>query len=795
MPTSVLGTTVRRLEDPDLLTGRARFVADLPATGALEAVFVRSPHPHADVLGVDATVARARAGVVAVLTAADLGLGPVPPLVMVHDGCPRTPLATDRVRFVGDPVALVVAVSREAAADAADDVVVDYAPRPAVVDPEAALEDDAPLQFDSVAGNLVAGARDPDDVRPLEAADVVVRARIVNQRIAVVPMEADAALAVPAGVDGAGQPPTCGAPRLTLWVSTQMPHGLAARLGPLLGLGDGELRVVAPAVGGGFGGKPGLIPEHAAVAAAALRLGRPVRWIETRSENLVAMAHGRGQVQYGELGVDRDGRIVSLALRIVADAGAYGGFNAALAMGSTRAMAQGVYRVPAIRVDVAAALTNTTPVGAVRGAGRPEAAALLERLVDLAAAELQMDPAEFRRRNLLQPSDFPFTTKTNARYDSGDYPRALSEALRRADYEALRAEQARRRARGTRFELGIGLACYVEVTAGGGGEFAAVEVEEDGSVVVRAGTSAHGQGHETAFAMLVAEELGVDLAAVRLVQSDTARVPRGGGTGGSRSLQLAGPAVQAAGRKVAAQARRLAAELLEAAEDDIALGPAGAAVRGVPARAVPWGRLVAEAARTGQPLAGEVDSHQAGATYPFGAHVAVVEVDVETGKVRPVRHVAVDDCGRVLNPLLVTGQQHGGIAHGIGQALYEAVVYDDDGSPRTATLIDYGLASAADLCGFETSTTETPTPLNPLGAKGIGEAATVGSTPAVQNAVVDALAPFGVRHIDMPCTPERVWRAIEAARAARPALWRDPPAVFGRLPLRVAPTREVEAEI
>lgn len=475
---------------------------------------------------------------------------------------------------------------------------------------------------------------------------------------------------------------------------------------------------------------------------------------------------------------------------MVGDAGAYAGFGGALAIGPTRTMAQGVYRIPALGYDVAVALTNTTPVGAFRGAGRPEAAAFLERIMDMTAVELGLDPAEIRRRNFIAPDQFPFTTQVGTTYDCGDYDAPLTEALRIAGYDELRAEQARRRAAGERRSLGIGISTYVEITAGGGGsEFGAVAVHPDGSATIRVGTSAHGQGHATSFGMLVADTLGIPLESVRFVQSDTATVPTGGGTGGSRSLQLGGSAVHTAAGKVFEQARELAAALLEADVHDIVPAHGGLGVAGVPDRTVGWPALATAAEEAG----GALDVEQDGATFPFGAHLAVVEVDVETGQVRPLRHIAVDDCGRVLNPLIVAGQQHGGCAQGIAQALWEHVEFDPDGNPLTATLADYAMPSAADLCGYEVANTQTPTPLNPLGAKGIGESATVGSTPAVQNAVVDALAHLGVRHVNLPCTPQRVWRAIRDAGSTDP--WREPPAVFATLPVRAAATSPEAAEV
>ncbi len=772
MPGSILGTSVRRVEDLDLITGASTYVGNLALDGMLHLAFVRSPLAHAAVIGIDTARAAAAPGVVAVLTAADLDLPAHHGLIPVNPDVPRPPLATDRVRFVGEAVAVVAAESKAAAVDAAELVEVDYDPLPAVVDPEAALEPGAPLQFPELGTNLAAGVRDAHD--PLAGAEVVVRARMVNQRLAVLPMEGNAIAVHPAPGDGHD---------LTIWVSTQMPHGFRRQAAQLFGLDTDRVRVIAPHVGGGFGGKAGMLAEHTAAVGTARALGRPVSWVETRSENLVSMPHGRAQIGYYELGLTRQGRIVGLRARLVADSGAYAGFGGALALGPTYTMSQGVYAMEAIGFSTAVALTNTTPVGAFRGAGRPEATAYLERLMDLAADELGLDPAEIRRRNFLDPAAFPLTTIPGAAYDIGDYDLPLREALRLADYPQLRAEQAARRESGDPVQLGIGLSVYVEITAGGGGsEFGSVTVHADGSATLSAGTSGHGQGHATAFAMLASDRLGIPMARIRFVQSDTAAVPRGGGTGGSRSLQMGGNAVAAAADDVLEQARKRAAELLEANPDDVELTEAGEfGVSGVPGITLTW----AQVASAGGELSAGLDFRQSGATFPFGAHVSVVEVDTETGRVTPVRHIAVDDCGRVLNPLLVQGQQHGGLAQGIAQALYEEVVFDPDGQPLTATLADYRMPTAADLIDFEVASTETPTPMNPLGAKGIGESATVGATPAVQNAVVDALRPLGVRHVDLPCSPQRVWSAIQQARSGTPAdPWREPPAVFATLPVR-----------
>jgi carbon-monoxide dehydrogenase large subunit len=470
-------------------------------------------------------------------------------------------------------------------------------------------------------------------------------------------------------------------------------------------------------------------------------------------------------------------------------------------------MAQGVYDIPAIRFDAAVAVTNTTPMGAFRGAGRPEAAEFLERMMDLASVELGIDPVELRRRNLLPAFSESYRTVMGTTYDVGDYRKCLDEVLRVAGYGELRAEQAARRAAGDRWQLGIGVAVYVEVTAGGEGEFSGLEVHTDGTASIRVGTSGHGQGHATSFSMIVSDTLGIPMEDIRFVQSDTAAVPRGEGTGGSRSLQLAGSAVLGAAEQVLDQAKALVAAELEANAADIVVHDGGRlGVAGVPARAFSWAEVAGLAAGASTSadsesasglLAAELDFKQEGATFPFGAHVSVVEVDTETGQVRPLRHVAVDDCGRIVNPMLVAGQQHGGIAQGISQALWEEILFDADGNPLTATFADYSIPSAAEFPSFETSNTETPTFRNPLGAKGIGESGTIGSTPSVHNAVIDAVSHLGVRHIPMPCTPERVWRAITAAAAGGPGaeaggrpLWSEPPVFFDHLPVREPGTED-----
>jgi carbon-monoxide dehydrogenase large subunit len=747
------GALLRR-EDPPLVTGAALYCDDLVAPGALHAVFVRAPLAHGRILAIDPAPAAAMPGVAGVFTAADLDLPPLPaggaPAAMA-----RPVLATGTVRFLGEAVAVVVAATRAQAIDAAEAVEVDYEPLEVVTDPRQALAADAPRLFEG-GGNLAKERRWPEPSRALEGAEVVVRGRFVNQRVAAAPIEPNAAVAVP-------EPERDG---LTLYAPSQAPFWTRDTVAEVLGMDQERVRVVVPAVGGAFGARIHTYPEQVAVAALAWRLGRPVRYVESRSETMLAMTHGRAQVQEVELAATRDGRITGLRARLLADGGAYPA-DATPMLSSTRYMASGVYRIAKVEVAWECVATNTTPVAAYRGAGRPEATAMVERAVDLLAARLGIDPAELRRRNLIPARAFPYTTATRARYDSGDYQGALDRVLAAAGYDELRGEQAARRQRGDVRQLGIGLSVYVEVT-GFGSEFGEVVVEPDGRITARTGVSPHGQGHETAFAQLVAATLGVGADQVGVVHSDTFAVPRGEGTMGSRSLQVGGSAVAGAATQVLEKARALAAHLLEAPAEDVAVFPGeGLGVAGAPSTALAWAELAAAAADPDRRppgmdagLAAAVDFEMEHSTFPFGAHLAVCEVDTETGLVRLLRHVAVDDSGRIHNRMLAEGQVHGGIAQGIAQALFEEVGYDENGNCLHGNLASYTMPAAADLPAFETQRTETPTPLNPLGAKGIGESGTIGSTPAVQNAVVDALAHLGVTHLDMPLTPERVWRAL-----------------------------------
>lgn len=718
---------------------------------------------HAHITSVDTTDAKAMPGVVDVYTAAELGLEPMKAMAMVPGSFARPYLASETVRYVGEPIAIVLAETRAQAVDAAEQVFIDYDPLPAVTNPEIAFEAGSPVLFPDHGSNAFSHMEFGEADGLFDGADVVVHGHFINQRLAAVPLESNGMLAVP-NPDSGG---------LTCWCSTQGAFASRSTLCKATGLDKEQVRVITPAVGGGFGAKMGAYPEQSMIAVLALRLQRPVRYAETRSENLLAMSHGRAQVHDVEIGATKDGKIVGLKVHAIQDTGAYPGMGVFLVF-LTRQMACGVYEIPKVRFVSDCVVTNTTSIGAYRGAGRPEAAALLERIMDMLAVELKMDPVELRRRNLIPPEAFPHETVTGASYDVGDYGAALDEALRIAGYDDLRKEQAARRERGDTRLLGIGVSTYVEVTAGGmTSEIGAVEVHTDGTVTVKTGTSPHGQGHETAWAQIVADQLGVPMDAITVIHSDTALVASGMGTGGSRSAQIGGSAVFKAGETVVAKAKLLAAHLLEAAPEDMVVfedAKPGVGVAGVPTSTIGWAELATAAADPSKlpegmepGLSSDETFDQGVASYPFGAHIAVVEVDMDTGKVELLRHIAVDDCGRILNPMLAEGQVHGGIAQGAAQALFEGVEYDEDGNPTTASLIDYKVPSAAELPSFETAHTITPTPLNPLGAKGIGESGTIGSTPAVHNAVVDALSGLGVKHIDMPLTPERVWRAITDA--------------------------------
>jgi carbon-monoxide dehydrogenase large subunit len=757
---SLLGNRVLRTEDPKFLTAGGDYVGDVALAGAATAVFVRSTMAHAHITSIDTADALAMPGVLAVLTYDDLGLPEMPPPFgpgMWPEAMGRPLLARGTVRFVGEPVAVVVADTAYAAADAAEAVIVDYEPLPAVVTLENALTNEV-LLFPEVGTNQASGIP-TGMVADTSGCDVVVQQRMVNQRVAAAPIEPRTSAAY---WDG---------DRLIHYASSQGSHIVLGALAQIYKLTPDKIRVITPDVGGGFGAKGVPSPEEVLVGELARRVGRPVRWSESRTENMTAMVHGRGQVQQVTIGGTRDGKVLAFGLEVLQEAGAYPALGTILP-GGTFLMHCGVYEFPSTGFDSKSLVTNTTPVGAYRGAGRPEAAAAIERAIDLFAAEIGMDPIEVRHRNFIAPFMDGHTTRSGATYDCGRFADALDLVIDRSGYAALRADQAGRRATGDRKALGIGISCYVEVTAMGGGaggitESGSVELQADGSIVAKTGSTPYGQGHETTWAMIISDATGVPMHKIRVLHGDTDVIPSSGLTGGSRSVQIAGSAMSDAATRLAANARAVAADLLEAAVGDVVLDTESGQfhVQGTPSKAVSWDAVATASAASGTLLFADNEFSQPAPSFPFGAHVAVVEVDLDTGLVTLVRHIAVDDCGTMINPLLVEGQVHGGLAQGAAQALLEEVRYDVDGNPQTSNFADYAIISATELPSFERVEMETPSPLNPLGAKGIGESGTIGATPAVHNAVIDALAHLGVRHIDMPCTPEKVWRALNTAAA------------------------------
>ncbi len=767
MGTRQVGAPVKRREDLPLITGQDRYVADIPLPGALWMAVARSPLAHAEIRRIDAVAARRQPGVVGVFTAADLNphfrtidmLIPAKAFDEVNVKGRRV-LAEGRVRYVGEPVAVALAEDPYLAADAAAALQIEYAPLPVVTDAEAALTPDAPLLYEDLGTNQ--GLRWTRTVGGVDGAfaraPVVVEARLANQRLMGVALE-------PRAVAAAHDP---GTGQLTVWASTQVPHSLRDAIAEQLGMAQDRVRVIAPRVGGGFGTKIALYPEDLLAPFLARRFERPVRWVATRREDLQATSHGRDLVAHLRLAADRSGRVLALDARLIANLGWCLFSDGPILPVLAAQMITGCYDIQTARVEVIGAFTNTMGTAAYRGAGRPEAAYFIERMMDLLAAELGLDPAEVRRRNFIPPEAFPYRAPLGPSYDSGEYARALEAVQAKADYPALRAEQARARQEGRL--VGIGLASYVEMCGFDEEEVSDIVVGPDARVTVLTGCSPHGQGHETSFAQLVADELQLPLDQIEVVHSDTQRVRTGTGTFGSRSLARGGMVAVANARSVRDKARRIVAHLLEAGADDIVLEDGVFCVRGVPDRRASWVE-VAEAAHGGRlpeglgpGLEAREDSAGQGLLFPFGAHLAVVEVDPETGLVRLRRYVSVDDSGPLVNPLLAAGQVHGGLAQGIGQALYEAAVYDADGQLLAGSLMDYAVPKADDLPAFESGHTVTPSPRTLLGVKGIGESATIGSTPAVANAVMDALAPFGVRHLDLPLTPARVWAAIRAAR-------------------------------
>ncbi|HEV8317522.1 MAG TPA: molybdopterin cofactor-binding domain-containing protein [Vicinamibacterales bacterium] len=780
-PSRVFGSGIRRREDPRLLTGTARYTDDMVLPGMVHAAILRSTHAHARIRRIDTSRAAAAPGVLAVFTAADAEnvLKPVPCLWLVPDtnlkiGTYRA-LAKDVVRYVGDAVAVVVAESPYQAHDALDLIAVDYERLPAVVDPKKAAEPGAPQLHDVAPDNIafhwtVAGG---DIDAAFASAEVVVRDRIVQQRLIPTAMEPRSALAhfVPATGE------------LTLWNTTQNPHIVRFATSVVTGIPEDRLRVIAPEVGGGFGSKIAQYPGDLITVMCSMKLGRPVKWTESRSENYQATTHGRDHVQDVEVAATRDGRVTGLRCTVWAG---MGGYLSTAAPGIPTIlhglMLSGPYRIPAVKEDVFGVYTNTTPVEAYRGAGRPEATFMLERMMDKVAQATGLDPVEVRRRNLIPPFENGHDVVTGLKYDSGNYEGALAKALTHVDYDGLRAEQQEARKRGR--YIGIGVATYVEICGlgpsqvagavgfqGGLWESAIVRFHPSGKVNVFIGASPHGQGEETTFAQIVADELGVGVNDVKVIHGDTENTPMGWGTYGSRTTAVGGAALAVATRKIKEKAKLLASHLLEAAVEDIDYAGGRFFVRGVPDtyKTIQDIALLANVAWNlpqGMEPGLEATSFYdpPNFTYPFGAHVAVVEIDAETGHVQLTRYVAVDDCGPQINPVIVEGQVHGGVVQGIGQALWEQAVYDDNGQLLTGSLADYAIPRADVLPDIEVLSTVTPSPHHPLGVKGIGEAGTIASTCAVYNAVMDALTPFRVQSIQMPLTPERVWRAIQDQR-------------------------------
>ena len=778
----VVGTRMRRREDPALLSGESLFVHDLVVPGALHMAVVRSPYAHARIVSVDVSRALGMPGVVAAFSGADLAgewASPMPcawPVTADMVSPRHLPLATEEACYVGDAVAVVVAASQAQAQDALAAVDVAYEELPAAVDLEDAASDAVLAHLDLTSNRAYTWELSPDPAavqRAFEEAAVRIEERYVQQRLIPAAMEPRGVCVVPQPFGG----------EYVVYSATQIPHILRTMLGLSAGVPEDRIRVVAPAVGGGFGSKLDVYAEELLCLALARRLRKPVRWSEERSEAAQATVHGRGQVQEIELAADADGRVKGVRARLLADMGAYlqlvtpgipllGAF-----------LYHGAYDVPAYSFTCTGVFTNKTPTDAYRGAGRPEATYAIERAMDALARRIGLDPAEVRRRNFIGTDKFPYSSAAGLVFDSGNYEAALDAALELAEYDGVRSEQARRRGEGATKLLGVGLSSYVEMCGlapsrvlaslnyvAGGWETAAVRMLPTGTVQVVTGTSPHGQGHETSWSMIVADKLGVSPEDVEVLHSDTAVSPLGLDTYGSRSLAVGGSAIALAADRLVDKARLLAAYRLEVAPEDLELSGGQFSVRGSPSSGIGLSTLAFEAFSAHDLPEGMEPNLEASATYdpvnftfPFGTHVAVVEVATETGKVDLVRYAAVDDCGNQVNPLIVDGQVHGGIVQGVGQALFEEAVYDAQGNLVTTTLADYLVPAATEVPSFSLGRTATPSPSNPLGVKGVGETGTIASTPAVVNAVVDALAHLGVEDLRMPVTPERVWRSIGAA--------------------------------
>ncbi|HTW66697.1 MAG TPA: xanthine dehydrogenase family protein molybdopterin-binding subunit [Bryobacteraceae bacterium] len=770
-PETLVGKRIRRREDPRLITGTATYVDDIQMPGLHHACIVRSPHGAAKIKSINIQPALKFPGVAAVFTGKDTeNVGPVP----CGSSLPglRVPhhhiLAMDRVYFVGHPVAVVVATDRYVARDAAEAIEVEYDPLPAVSDPEKALASGAPAVHpewpDNVAFNY---HQDGGDIEKAFAeAEVVVKQRITSQRLIPSAMETRGVVAQWLAGDRA----------LTLHTSTQVPHLVRTLVAQMLGLEENRLRVITPEVGGGFGSKLNIYAEEALMGFIAMKIGKPVKWIESRRENFTCTIHGRGHVDYYEVAAKKDGTVLGIKLKLIQDLGAYHQLLTPAIPTLSVLMMPGLYKCQNIRADIVGVFTNAVPTDAYRGAGRPEATHGIERMMDVLAAELKMDPVDVRRKNFVANDAFPFHTATGLVYDSGNYAAPLDKALETVNYKKLREEQKEARSVGRL--MGIGLSTYGEIcaigpspaTPAGGWESATVKIEPSGKVTVMTGASPHGQGEETTFAQVAADELGVGIDDVLVIHGDTAIVQYGIGTFGSRGTAIGGAAMYYAIQELKEKITKFGALLLES--EDVSFVN-GACVDNKTGKSIPLAQIAAASYRamklppkTEPGLVATYFWEPPNFTFPFGAHIVVTEVDRETGNIEIKRYVACDDCGNILNPLIVEGQVHGGVAQGLGQALWEQAVYDDSGQLVTGEFMDYAVAKASSMPWIETSHTVTPSPVNPLGVKGVGEAGTIGCSPAVVNSVVDALSPLGIRHIDMPMTPEKIWNLIQAGEHA-----------------------------
>jgi aerobic carbon-monoxide dehydrogenase large subunit len=774
-----IGAKIHRREDPRLIRGQGRYTDDFVRPNTAHLAIVRSPHAHARVSSIDTSAAKAAPGVVAVYLAQDFekvisGTIPAfPGFVPEKNTVPdRFPIAGSEVCFQGEPVAVVVADSASQAADAVQLVTVDYEPLPAVMDLEKALQPGSPKVHEGLPDNLAWDLTYSADAEAaFSEAEVVVKERILQQRLAPTPMETRGVLAEWAEGDQA----------MTMWMSSQAPHFVRFGISGALGIPESRFRVISPDVGGGFGCKISFYPEDYLVPAASKLLGRPTKWIETRTESMQTTTHGRGQIFDVEVAGKRDGTLLGMKVTQYLDCGAYVASNSAF-QACACLLSGGAYNWKQIAARTIGILTNRVPTDPYRGAGRPEATHLCERMVDIFARQIGMDPVLVRRRNFIKPEQFPYTSLFGLTYDSGNYEGSLDKALKIAGYEQFRRDQEAARARGK--YLGIGISTWIEICGFGpsaatapatGGialtESAQVRVFPTGSVSVYVGTHSHGQGHDTTFPQIVADTLGVPYDQIELRHGDTAEGPAFGyGTYGSRSLAVGGISVLKASQKVRDKAKKIAANMLEAADEDVVFDHGQFYVKGSPDKRKAFGEVALAAYGAGLPEGMEIGLEAVAyfdppnLVWPFGAHVCMVEVDAETGRVELQKYVAVDDCGNVINPMIVEGQLHGGITQGIAQALFEEVVYAEDGSLRTGTFLDYCLPTINEIPNLTLDSTVTPSPTNEMGVKGIGEAGTIAASAAVINAVCDALAPFGIKHVDMPASPDRLWKQIEEAR-------------------------------